>query len=324
MSEQPLAEQAAVAATPPPAAATPPAAQEAQATAPAAAQPDPETPATTPPAAPAPYDPANTWAVPAQLIPPPASRRPRTWVRTALRWTVATVVCAAVGVGTAVAVTTPRRTDIPGLKTPADSRYTFPRLALPALPPKAITPSQGQNTTGHPDHAADLRKLLLPAPVGATSDKSVALDPSGWYPTASYLKAMGNNTQLGAELNEYGIRHITARAWTGADGVRTQIYLLGFRDDNSASFVYLDDLANTRPVVATGLDTDPSVDISGLTYNNQLTTLSQKAAKGRPAVRMAYLNIGDIEAVIVMSSPKAVPELNFRQVLTLQAELLQG
>ncbi len=160
--------------------------------------------------------------------------------------------------------------------------------------------------------------------MGAKTDPALVLDPSGWYPTASYLKTMGNNALLRSEFSEYGMRHIAARAWIGPDGVRTEVYLLGFRSDNDASYVYLSDLNATRPTIAKSLDTDPPVSPPGLLDAVEFTTLSQKSAAGRPAVRMALFNLGDVEAVVVMSSPKTVPLVNFRQVTTLQGELLQG
>jgi hypothetical protein len=287
--------------------------------APADAQPQPPTPPGPPVG---PYDPANVWAVPPFLAPP--VRRDRAAVRTVLRWSTAAVLCLAVGVGTAFAVLAPRRTDLPGLRTPGDGRYAFPALKLPALPPKASTPAQGKAVNGDPDHAANLTGLLLPAPLGAKSDPSPSSDPGGWYPLSSYLADMGNSTQLGSDFNEFGLRHITARAWTGADGVRTVVYLLGFRTDSDASAVYLDDLSGTRPTAGTLLDTDPSATFPGLLDITRATSLSQNSSQGRSAMRVAFMTTGDVEAVVVMSDARAVPLVNFQQVVALQGELLQG
>ncbi|MHA6761695.1 hypothetical protein [Streptacidiphilus sp. PAMC 29251] len=281
-----------------------------------------ELPAPPAPPVPAQYDPATVWAVPAHLAPAPP--RDRRWLRTALRWTTAAVVCVAVGVGTAVAVTAPRRTDIPGLKTPADSRYTFPQLTLPALPPKALTPDQGEDATGDPDHAADLRKLLLPAPLGAKTVKGFLPDPSGWYPAASYIKDMGGKPELSSEFSAFGLRHIAARAWVAADGTRTTVYLLQVRADGDAGTVFDGDTASTRPTGVTGLVEDGSTVIPGLVYGVRSDLLAQPASHNGQAVRMGYLLHGDVEAVVVMSNPKAVPLVNFEQVVSLQGELLQG
>lgn len=317
MSEQPTTPL--VPATEQPA--TEPSATEPSATEPPAAV--PSGPAVPPPApGVAPYDPAQVWAVPPVLLPP--VRRDRRWVRTALRWTAAAVVCAVVGTGTAFGVMAPKRTDVPGLKTPADSRYVFPQLALPPLPPKASTPEQGQTTLGHPEHAADLRKLLLPAPLGAKVQSSFLPDASGWYPVSSYLNDFGSNDQLRSELNDYAVRHIAAESWTTADGVRTQVYLLGFRSDGDASFVYLEDTTDIRPAGATSMSTDSTIGFEGLLPATQTQSLVQPVGPGRPAIRVGLINLGEVEAVVVMSSPKTVPLLNFRQVVSLQGELLQG
>ncbi|MFC1431160.1 hypothetical protein ACEZDB_10915 [Streptacidiphilus sp. N1-3] len=300
---------------------------------PVTAPPAPEKPVTAPPVteppapappAPAPYGAATVWAVPPYLAPAPPSPRDRAWVRTALRWTTAAVVCAAVCVGTAVAVTAPRRTDLPGLRTPADGRYAFPRLTLPALPPKALTPSQGADATGDSDHAADLRKLLLPAPLGARTVKGFLPDPTGWYPAASYIKDMGGKPELTSEFSAFGLRHIAARAWVAADGTRTTVYLLQFRADVDAGTVFDGDSASTRPAGVTGLVEDGSIVFPGLVTGVRTEALARSAGHGGQAVRVGYVKVGEVEAVIVMSSPKAVPLVNFKQVVGLQGELLQG
>ena len=281
-----------------------------------------EQPVTGPPPAPVSHDLVNVWAVPPHLAPSPP--RDRAWIRTALRWTTAVVVCVAVGVGTVVAVTAPRRTDIPGLKTPSDNRYTFPHLALPALPPKAVTPAQGVAATGEANHAADLRKLLLPAPLGAKTVKGFLPDTTGWYPAASYIKDMGGKPELTSEFSAFGLRHIAARAWVAADGTRTTVYLLQFPDGIDVGTVFDGDSASTRPKDVTALVADGSLVFPGLEGSARTTVLAQPAGHGGRSVRMAYVQVGDVEAVIVMSDPKAVPLVNFRQVVTLQGELLQG
>lgn len=253
-------------------------------------------------------------------------RRKRPWLRTTLRWSTAVVVCAAVGTGTAFAVMAPKRTDVPGLRTPADSRYAFAPLSLPHLPPKAVGPAQDHARTGHAEHAADLRKLLLPPPVGADRKPALKLDPNGWYGNASYVADFGGNVVTAAELNDYGVRHIAAESWTAADGVRTQIYLLGYRSQGDASFAYSEDQGTLRPTDGTvmGVDSSSPAVFSGLLPDTQTSVLSQASGLGRRAVRMALINAGDVEAIVVMSSPDQVPLLNFEQVVDLQGEMLQG
>ncbi|MEY9965558.1 hypothetical protein ABIA33_003604 [Streptacidiphilus sp. MAP12-16] len=268
------------------------------------------------PATAVPIDPAAVWAVPPNLAPP--VRRKRPWVRTTLRWTTAVVVCAAVGTGTAFGVMAPRRTDVPGLKTPADARYAFPALKLPRLPSNAAN----QTATGSMVHLADLRQLLLPAPAGAQPDPKFP-GLHGWYPLAAYTAQFGNGTVLSGKLTENGIRHIAATAWTMPDGTRTEIYLLGFRSDRSASSIYNYDSVSTLPSSAPGAITD----LGGAAYSgvdsSYLTVKAQAGGGLDKAVRFDFLSEGDVEAVIVMTNPKAVPVVANEQVAVLQHELLQ-
>jgi hypothetical protein len=264
---------------------------------------------------------ATVWAVPQALSPAPRKHRP--WLRTALRWSVATVVFLAVGGGTALAVMAPSRTDVPGLKTPADGRYTFPALSLPPLPPNALGPAEGASgSSGETVHAADLRKLLLPAPIGATVDGSYR-GTDGWYPVGSFVSRFVDSQVLSAKLGENGLRHIAATAWTTPDGTRTEIYLLAFRSALTAyavnSFISGGDCL---PVDATGASGTQS-NYPGLD-SMVLGTLEQPAGKGRKDVRVLVLNENDVQAYIVMSNARSVPLVDSEQVAVLQHELLQG
>ncbi|MFI6447264.1 hypothetical protein [Kitasatospora sp. NPDC050543] len=89
------------------------------------------------------------------------ARARRRWLAAA-RWSAAVLVLGLTGTAAAIGVTTPDRTDLPGLATKGDGRYTYPQLVLPPLPP---LPS-GRSTPGPQDarHTADLRLLLLPVP----------------------------------------------------------------------------------------------------------------------------------------------------------------
>src|SRR6185437_1020159 len=91
----------------------------------------------------------------------PKPKRPFPW-----RWAGAVVTALAVGAGCAFAVMAPQRTDLPGLKTADDGRYVFAPLNLPSLAPGQLAPGDASNTGGQ--HLADIRKLLLAAPQGAT------------------------------------------------------------------------------------------------------------------------------------------------------------
>lgn len=101
--------------------------------------------------------------------------------RAAVRWSAAVVVCALAGTGTALAVTAQERTDLPGLATPKDGRYTFPALVLPQLPTGKAVPKENTNR-----HAAELRALLLPTPQEAGGSLTPAAAPAtGGSPSAT-------------------------------------------------------------------------------------------------------------------------------------------
>ncbi|MFK0193876.1 hypothetical protein [Kitasatospora sp. NPDC090308] len=138
-------------------------------------QPDaPAAPATPPP----PAQPLDPWAPPAPdpFQPPaeaPAGARTGSDRRRGWQVGAAVLLTLVTGAATAVLVTLPDRTDVPGLATPNDGRYAFPELTLPPLPAGASAPSDYKVRT----HAADLRGLLLPLPKGAVATGPSA-DPS--------------------------------------------------------------------------------------------------------------------------------------------------
>ncbi|RAJ29642.1 hypothetical protein K353_06624 [Kitasatospora sp. SolWspMP-SS2h] len=132
------------------------------------------------PAAPATPPPPDPWAPPAPdpFRPPsgaadPARARTGSDRRRGWQLGAAVLLTLVTGAATAVLVTLPDRTDVPGLATPNDGRYAFPELTLPPLPAGASAPSDYKVRT----HAADLRGLLLPLPEGAVATGPSA-DPS--------------------------------------------------------------------------------------------------------------------------------------------------
>ncbi|MFF2077914.1 SPOR domain-containing protein [Kitasatospora sp. NPDC058162] len=118
-----------------------------------------------------------------------AARRTRRR-KAAVRWGSAVLVFALAGTGAALAVTAPERTDIPGLATAGDGRYTFPPLALPPLPSGKAAPDlkdKGRDKTKDKDaglHLADLRYLLLPAPKEAGGSVKAPVFPSPTAPAS--------------------------------------------------------------------------------------------------------------------------------------------
>lgn len=120
------------------------------------------------------------------------------------------------------------RTDVPGLATESDGRWDYPTLTKPPLPSGSPGPFADSNKTA--SHYADLRRLVLPAPHGATPDKALT-GTDGWLPTKDFLSvydAKEDRAELAQKFTDYGLRHIAARGWTTPDGTRTAVYLLQF------------------------------------------------------------------------------------------------
>jgi hypothetical protein len=217
------------------------------------------------------------------------------------------------GVTTAV-VTRPARTDVPGLATPSDGRWSFPPLTLPTLPPG----NGPESADAQHVHRVDLRQLLLPAPDGATPVPSLP-GAHGWLPTASLLALFANQDPVKKVLQDSGLRHTAATGWTMPDGTRTEIYLQQFRSRSTANDVDMVESVNGYLVAAPLAGTAPGIDLTGL---SQAITHAMPADGGHAAVTYTYLQVGDTEALVVMSNPKSVPAVDFEQVVELQNRLL--
>ncbi|MFF3005193.1 hypothetical protein ACFVTF_20550 [Kitasatospora sp. NPDC057940] len=284
--------------------------------------------------------------------------------RAAARWATATLVFALAGTGAALAVTAPERTDLPGLATPGDGRYTFPPLTLPPLPSGSSAPERTGGKSAL--HAADLRYLLLPAPkeaggsltpalypvptASATGTPSASATPS---PTASASASASASAGAGpstapagqapadwvtcdamladqrdpAALRELLLRDAcraaTVREWTASDGTRTQIRLLRFGGSFESWNVFSSLRADARPNAlpgAKGTSHSAWDTVEGVHLDAQESTA--KGAKGTPNARVAYLCASDLVAVVTMTNPDGVPDAAFRQVVTLQSDLL--
>ncbi|MCG6494821.1 hypothetical protein [Kitasatospora sp. A2-31] len=364
-------------ATPHDAAATPTEAPPAAPAAPVApiAPPTPQAPPAGAPVA-AEHDP---WGAPdATAFPSPvpqpspeelAARRTRRR-RAAVRWSAAVLVFALAGTGAALGVTAPDRTDLPGLATENDGRYTFPALVLPPLPSGKAAPRDSKSR-----HAADLRFLLLPVPREAggsaapavfpsptapapttpaptdpsasgapsaspsgtssatapaspagspsTSPSGAAAAPAAWVPCDAIADEQKEAGKLRTLLLQDACRTATVREWTTADGTRTRIRLLGFGSSAEAWDVFADLRANADPKDVPGLrigsvqgwDT-----VSGVDLATKETPAG--AATAGPTGRVAYLSAGDVVGVVTMTNPEGVPTAAFRQVVTLQSDLL--
>ncbi|MGP3687592.1 hypothetical protein ACTVZO_23385 [Streptomyces sp. IBSNAI002] len=267
----------------------------------------------------------------------PAAPKDRRKLFAALRWTAAVLVFAAVGAGTAYGVVQPERTEIPGLSTLPDGRWTYPELAKPELPAGAPLPGATDNPDG--THYAALSALLLPAPEGSRPDDTVKADKDGKVEPDAFLEeyAADDRAKLKEGFEYEGLRQIAGRSWTMPDGTRTRVYLLRF---HSSSFVdtFRGCAINTRLTGADAL----SVDLSWSKAKNEQSgnagsgdrpgagTLSpsdislyeESKPFGDEQVRFGCLQTGDVQGVIIQSRKGGLPVLPFHQTVILQSQLL--
>ena len=264
---------------------------------------------------------------PMPLLPPPpaAPRPPRRVLRAVARWTVAVLVLGGFGAGTAYAITSAKRTDVPGLATESDGRWDYPRLSLPALPSGAPRPFSEGNTAEV--HHADLRKLLLPAPAGATPDKKLT---GGWVSTEQFVSVYEESSRadVAQQLKESAVRHIAARGWTMPDGTTSRVYLLRF---NSTAFAeafrdarYIGSTAGDPLPGAESMDLDETWQGGGVVDNTVSYVFSEPKPYGAAQVRQAYLVAGDTVALVVQSRKGGggTPRIPFHQTVILQNQLL--
>ncbi|WP_406452905.1 hypothetical protein OG782_20235 [Streptomyces sp. NBC_00876] len=261
------------------------------------------------------------------LPPPPAAPRPpRRVLRAVARWTAAVLVLGGVGTGTAYSITSMERTDVPGLATESDGRWDYPRLSLPALPAGSPRPFSDGNAAEV--HHADLRKLLLPAPAGATADKKLT---GGWVSTRQFVSEFddGPRTGLTQTLRDAALRHIAARGWTMPDGTSTRIYLLrfnstadtdAFRDDRYIGSASTGDALAGKPEMTL----DEAWSGGGKVENTSSYVYSEKKPFGDVQARQAYLVAGDTVALVIQSRKGGggTPRIPFHQTLILQNQLL--
>ena len=257
----------------------------------------------------------------------PPAREGRRVLRAALRWTVAVVVFAVAGAGTAYGITRMERTDVPGLATESDGRWDYPPLTRPPLPAGSPGPfAEGNRENAH---YADLRALVLPAPAGAKEDKALRGE-DGWLATDDFLKEYGekeDRDEFRQKLTDAGLRHVAARGWTTGDGTRTRVYLLQF--DTAAMveetffnpyFSYSDPTLSVRGAESVGYDEGfpEKIVVPGV----QRTSYVEAKPYGREQERYAYLAAGDVLAVVVQSREGTAHAVPFRQTVVLQSQLL--
>ncbi|MGW0943725.1 hypothetical protein ACWD4O_14415 [Streptomyces sp. NPDC002623] len=249
-------------------------------------------------------------------------------LRAVLRWTAVVTVFAALGAGTAYGITRMERTDVPGLATESDGRWAYPQITRPPLPSGSPGPFDTKNWAR--SHYADLRTLLLPAPEGATDDKTLH-GADGWLPTKDFLtvfEAKEDRDEVGQLLTDNGLRHIAARGWTTPDGTGTRVYLLQFDTGTVADTLYGELTTYGAPLHAvrgapvaefdeeypTAADFD-SMSVMRYSYD-------EVKPYGAEQLRQAYLRAGDVIAVVLQSRKGTAAAVPFQQTVTLQSQLL--
>lgn len=288
-------------------------------------------------AAPAPAS-APEQAVPAQaqadpLAPPagqavapeaPATPKDRRKLFATLRWTAAVLVFAAVGTGVAYGITQPERTDVPGLSTKADGRWTYPALARPALPAGAALPFAKDNPDGI--HYAGLTQLLLPPPAGSTPDSELKLEKDEAVTVDTFLEEYeaGERAKMKEQFANEGLRQIVGRGWTTPDGTRTRIYLLRFHASGFVdTFKGCSSDMKLNGVARTELDLDwNKVKSAQSAVIGGLALYRETAPVGDEQVKAGCIQSGDIQAVILQTRKGEVAAVPFHQTVILQHQLL--
>ncbi|MFF8265105.1 hypothetical protein [Streptomyces virginiae] len=276
-------------------------------------------------------------AAPASVAGAAAPPKDRRALRAALRWTAAVAVFAAVGAGVAYGITVPERTDVPGLSTEGDGRWTYPELSPPALPAGAPLPQGPDNKDG--THYAQLTGLLLPAPQGARADDAVKADKDGTVPVDSFLEeyAPEAREKLKTSLEWDGLRQIVGRGWTTPDGTRTHVYLLRFHSSGFVdAFKGCDTNAQLTGVSALDLDdvwskakntqmNSAALDFPGAA-NFDGTDLSvyqeMKPITGEEQTKVGCLRTGDVLGMVIQTRKGEVAPVPFHQTVILQSQLL--
>ncbi|MFK0151102.1 hypothetical protein ACIQVK_03340 [Streptomyces sp. NPDC090493] len=265
-------------------------------------------------------------AQPVQPVQP--VKKDRRLLRATLRWVAAVAVFGVVGTGTAYGITRLDRTDVPGLATHSDGRWTYPVLVRPPLPSGSPGPNDDtRNPAG--THYADLRKLVLPAPEGATVDASLK-GTDGWLPTKDFLAEFASaddRKELGQTFVDNGLRHVTARGWTTPDGTHTRIYLLQF-DTAAVAEAILNGKLMSQAAPTYALRDGDQYELDGKFPDPAriehvlLAPYTELKPYGARQARQAYLASGDTVGVIIQSRKGGMPAVPFEQTVTLQSELL--
>ncbi|MEV7543166.1 hypothetical protein [Streptomyces sp. NPDC089915] len=269
-------------------------------------------------------DPAPSAPAPvAPEAPVPAPPKERRAVRALLRWTAAVLVFAAAGSGTAYGIIQAKRTDVPGLSTKSDGRWTYPALAKPALPPGAPVAFAVDDPEGI--HYAGLTQLLLPAPVGSAPDPGLKLEKDSAVTVDTFLEEYDPSARekMKQGFADNGLRQIAARGWTTPDGTRTRVYLLrfhasGFADTFAGCGTDLNGVKGMEPDGDWGKAraSQPAPDVAGM------TALQESVPFGDEQTRVGCVQSGDVQALILQNRKGKAAAVPLHQAVILQRQLL--
>ncbi|MFE4638509.1 hypothetical protein ACFRJ1_34765 [Streptomyces sp. NPDC056773] len=278
------------------------------------------------PASPAPVQDPTVQDPTAQAPAVPAAPKDRRKLFAALRWTAAVLVFGAVGAGVAYQVTQPERTDIPGLSTKADGRWTYPALTKPALPAGAALPFGKDNPDGI--HYAGLTQLLLSPPTDSTPDSQLKLEKDEVVSVDTFLEEYeaGERPKMQEQFANEGLRQIVGRGWTTPDGTRTRIYLLRFHASGFVdTFKGCSRDMKLVGVARTDLDVDWNKAKSGQSavIGGGLALYREPAPVGDEQVKVGCIQSGDVQAVILQTRKGEVATVPFHQTVILQHQLLR-
>ncbi|MER8015804.1 hypothetical protein ACIQ7S_21175 [Streptomyces griseoluteus] len=264
---------------------------------------------------------------PTPPLPEPPPARPgkdRRRTRAVLRWAAVVAVFALTGTGTAYGISRADRADLPGLATRTDGRWEYPTLVRPPLPAGSPGPLAERNKAG--THYADLRALRLPAPKNATVDKALS-GADGWLPVRDFLAQYDGSErrQMGQELTDLGLRHVTSRGWTMPDGTRTRIDLLQFATAEVAEgseSVLVSYNGPLHPLRGASVFEPEGFPEAARLDKVWLAAYAEAKPYGAERTRVAYAAAGDTVAMVTQSRPGGAAAVPFWQTVTLQSELL--
>ncbi|MEV3871143.1 hypothetical protein [Streptomyces sp. NPDC049906] len=253
---------------------------------------------------------------------PPAAGR-----RTALlRWAAAVLVFAVAATGTGYALTSAERADLPGLGTESDGRWSYPPIRRAALPEGAPGPFEKANP-GSVHHAA-LRGLLLPAPRNAAADPTLRTRDD-WLPTEEFVRLLDreeDRVEARGQFFDHAVRRIAARGWITPDGTRTRVHLLRFRGVDAAESWGLDygwhGTGPHHPLRDATVTRREDLPRAARVKNVRTHLFTEVEPHGREHTRFAFLEAGDVVALVVQSRAGGVRDVPFLQTVTLQSQLL--